>query len=114
MIGWGLNDLKKQFITESMILLAVALSVGNILSIAALAFLSRQSVTMELPWELSARPHFLPQENAIDRVISTNLPVHYDLLLSVVATLAFFLIFGIIYYLSFQRIKNIKPSNYLK
>jgi len=69
---------------------------------------------MELPWELSARPHFMPQENAIDRVISANLPVHFDPVMSISATLIFFLIFGIIYYVSFQRIKNIKPSNYLK
>jgi len=114
MIGWGLNDLKKQFIAEGAILLVVSLIIGNILSIAALVFLSSQSVTMELPWELSARPHFLPQENAIDRVVSSSLPVHYDPLLFIIATFVFFFIFGIIYYLSFQRIKNIKPSNYLK
>jgi len=114
MIGWGLHDLKKQFIAEGMILLAVALLVGNILSIIFLAFLKTQSVTMELPWELSARPHFMPQENAIDRVISANLPVHFDPVISIFVTLIFVLIFGIMYYVSFQKIKNIKPSNYIK
>jgi len=114
MVGWGLKDLKKQFISEGIILLALALIAGNIISLVVLAFLKTQSVTMELPWELSARPHFMPQENAIDRVISANLPVHFDPLISISATLIFFLIFGIIYYVSFQRIKNIKPSNYLK
>lgn len=114
MVGWGLKDLKKQFVSEGMILLAVALIVGNIISVVVLTFLKTQSVTMELPWELSARPHFMPEENAIDRVISANLPVHFDPVISISATLIFFLVFGIIYYLSFQRIKNIKPSNYLK
>jgi len=114
MVGWGLKDLKKQFITEGMILLTVALIIGNIISVVVLVFLKTQSVTMELPWELSARPHFMPQENAIDRVISANLPVHFDPIMSISATLIFFLIFGIIYYISFQKIKNIKPSNYLK
>ena len=114
MVGWELKDLRKQFISEGMILLAVALIVGNIISFVVLAFLKTQSVTMELPWELSARPHFMPQENAIDRVISANLPVRFDPVISAFITLIFFLVFGIIYYISFQRIKNIKPSNYLK
>jgi len=114
MIGWELKDLKKQFIAEGMILLTIALIIGNIVSLVVLAFLKTQRVTMELPWELSARPHFMPQENAIDRVISAHLPVHFDPVMSVATTFIFFLIFGIIYYVSFQRIKNIKPSNYLK
>ena len=114
MIGWSIKDLKRQFMTESAILLSVALFIGNILGAIALIFLSRQQVTMELPWELSARPHFLPQENAINRVITANLPVHYDPLLFLAVSFGFFLIFSLIYYLSFQRIKSIKPSNYLK
>jgi len=114
MVGWGLKDLKKQFMFEGMLLLAGALIIGNIISVVVLMFLKTQRVTMELPWELSARPHFMPQQNAINRVISTNLPVHFDPVISISATLIFFLIFGIIYYVSFRRIKNIKPSNYLK
>jgi ABC-type antimicrobial peptide transport system permease subunit len=114
MIGWSIKDLKRQFITESAVLLIAALVIGNILGAVTLIFLSRQQVTMELPWELSARPHFLPQENAINRIITANLPVHYDPLLFIALSFGFFLIFGIIYYLSFRRIKNIKPSNYLK
>ena len=114
MIGWSLRDLKKQFIAEGAILLLVALIIGNILGVVALNFLGRQQITMELPWEISARPHFLPQENAINRIITTNLPVHYNPLLFLAVSFGFLLIFGAIYYLNFQRIKNIKPSNYLK
>jgi ABC-type lipoprotein release transport system permease subunit len=113
-IGWSLGDLKRQFVAEGAILLVASLMIGNILGVAALAFMGRQKVTMELPWELSARPHFLPQENAIDRVITANLPVHYNPLLFLAVSFGFLLIFGAIYYLAFQRIRDIKPSNYLK
>lgn len=114
MIGWGMKDLKKQFIAESAVLLTVALVIGNILGAGVLVFLSRQKVTMELPWELSARPHFLPEENAINRIVTANLPVHYDPLLFAIVSFGFLFIFGAIYYLAFRRIENIKPANYLK
>jgi len=114
MIGWSLKDLKKQFISENAILLAVAIIAGNIFGAVALTFLARQKVTMELPWEFSARPHFMPQENSIDRVITANLPVHYNVLLFLAVSVGFLIVFGMVYYLAFHRIKNIKPSNYLK
>ena len=114
MIGWGFKDLKKQFIAESAILLAVALVFGNLLAVGSLYILSRQKISMELPWEISAKPHFLPQENAINRTITANLPVHFDWLMLVWLSLVFLLIFGIINYISFRRIKKIKPARFLK
>ena len=114
MLGWSLRDLKAQFFAESAIILLCALTIGNVLGLAALGILARQQVTMELPWEFSARPHFLVQENAIDRTISANLPVHYDPALFLAVSLAFLVIFGAIYYFSFKRLNNIKPAKYLK
>ncbi len=114
MIGWGFKDLQKQFIGESTIILALALAFGNLLGILSLIFLRQQKISMELPWEVSAKPHFLVEENAINRTITANLPIHFDPWLFIWLSLAFFVIFGIVNYISFQRLKNIKPANYLK
>ena len=78
MIGWRIVDLKKQFISENLIILGVSILAGGLLSLAGLFLLGRQTISMELPWDISARPHFLPEENSIERVISAHLPVHFD------------------------------------
>lgn len=114
MIGWSFRDLKKQFISESALLLVIALILGNLLAIGSFFILSYQKISMELPWEISAKPHFLPQENAINRTITTNLPVHFDVWMFVWISLAFLAVFGIINFIAFQRLKNIKPVKFLK
>jgi ABC-type antimicrobial peptide transport system permease subunit len=114
MIGWSFKDLKKQFISESAILLAVALIVGNILAIGSLFVLRAQTISMELPWELSAKPHFLPEENAIERTITANLPIHFDWVNFAGLSLLFMLIFLLVSIVVFRRLKNIKPSEYMK
>jgi len=114
MIGWSLKNLKRQFIFESAILLGVALAIGNFLALGSLVLLSHQKVSMELPWEISAKPHFLPQENAINRTITATLPIHFNAWLFIWLSLVFLLIFIIVNYISFQRIKNVKPARYLK
>ena len=114
MIGWSFKDLKKQFISESAILLVMALVVGNMLALGSLFVLRMQKISMELPWELSAKPHFLPQENAINRTITANLPVHFDWLNFASLSLLFMLIFFLVSIVVFRRLKNIKPSQFLK
>jgi ABC-type antimicrobial peptide transport system permease subunit len=114
MIGWSFKDLKKQFISEGIILVIIALLLGNLLAVGSLFALSQQKISLELPWEISAKPHFLPQENAIDRTITTNLPIHFDVWMFIWISLVFLAIFGIINYIAFQRLKNIKPARFLK
>jgi len=114
MIGWSFKDLKKQFISESAILLLASLVLGNLLALGSLYILSLQKVSMELPWELSAKPHFLPQENAINRTITANLPVHIDWVHFAVVSLIFLIVFMLISYIVFGRLKNIKPTKYMK
>jgi ABC-type antimicrobial peptide transport system permease subunit len=114
MIGWSFKDLKKQFMAEGMVLVITALVLGNLLAAGSLFILSQQKVSLELPWEISAKPHFLPQENAINRTITANLPIHFDVWIFVWISLAFFMIFAIINYIAFQKLKNIKPARFLK
>ena len=114
MIGWRIADLKKQFISENLIILSVAIFVGSGLSLAGLFMLARQTISMELPWDISARPHFLPEENSIERVVSANLPVHFDPQIFLAAAIGFLLLFLAVSLFSFRRIKRIKPLEFMK
>lgn len=114
MIGWRAIDLKKQFISENLITLVVSLLVGSIFSLAGLFLLARQTISMELPWDISARPHFLPEENSIERVISTYLPVHFDPQIFLGAAIGFLVLFLVISLFSFRRITKIKPLEFMQ
>jgi hypothetical protein len=67
-------------------------------------------MSMELPWDISAKPHFLPQENSIERIITAQIPIHIDWLSLIVLSAAFFGIFLAINYALFYRLRNIKPQ----
>ena len=112
MLGWRIRDLKKQFIGENFILLCASILVGSGLTLAGLFLLSQQTVSMELPWDISARPHFLPEENSLERVISAPLPVHLNSSIFVVAASGFLLLFLVVSLFCFRRIKKIKPSEF--
>ena len=114
MLGWKINDLKKQFIAENLVLTIAALLFGNLLSLIEIFFISHQKVSMEIPWELSAKPHFLPQENNINRIVSSNIPIVYNWHLALLCSAGFVAILFIISFIIFRRINKIKPSQYLK
>ncbi|MFZ5766790.1 MAG: FtsX-like permease family protein [Thermodesulfobacteriota bacterium] len=109
MLGWRLIDLKKQFIGENLLLLCVSILAGSGLAVIGLLLLGHQTVSMELPWDISARPHFLPAENAIERVVSSTIPVHFEPLLITAFAAGFLLIFLLFSLALFGRLKKIKP-----
>jgi len=109
MIGWRIADLKKQFIGENLVLLLASIALGSVFSIVGLWALSQQKITMELPWDISARPHFLPKENAIERAITAQLPVHFDASILALTAVGFLLLSLLVSALVFRRIKRIKP-----
>lgn len=109
MLGWKLSDLKRQFIGETLMLLLVALIAGNLLSFLGLGILGTRTISMELPWDISAKPHFLPQENSIERVVTAAIPVHPDWGLHLLLSVGFVSVFLAINYVLFYRLKNVKP-----
>jgi ABC-type lipoprotein release transport system permease subunit len=112
MLGWRIKDIKRHFISESFMLLSLSMATGNILAFAALKILSLRTVSMELPWDISAKPHFLPEENSIERVVQSTIPVHYDYMTFALLSIAFLLLFLAINYALFYKLKNIKPFEY--
>jgi ABC-type lipoprotein release transport system permease subunit len=109
-IGWSANLVKRQFLSESIILVVIALLIGNIFAYFGIYIISRQKITMEIPWELSAKPHFLPQANSIDRVVTSTIPIYFDWHVFLLCSLAFILILVAINFVLFKIIKNIKPE----
>ena len=112
MIGWRIGDLKRQFIGENLILLAAALVLGAFLATLGLFTLAQQTVSMELPWDISARPHFLPEENSIDRVVSAPLPLQFEPAIFAAAGAGFMVLFLAVSLLCFRRLERIKPSEF--
>jgi ABC-type antimicrobial peptide transport system permease subunit len=109
MIGWKVADLRRHFIGESLVLLLAALAIGNVLALIGLRVLGGMTVSMELPWDISARPHFLPGENAIERVVTSSIPIHYDPLLVAALSAGFLLVFLAISLVLFGKLGKIKP-----
>ncbi|MBN1957536.1 MAG: ABC transporter permease [Desulfuromonadales bacterium] len=108
-LSWTLRDLKKQFLGETLLLFTGAILLGNLLVFAGIYALSGLTVSMELPWDISARPHFLPAENAIERIITSTIPLAYDPFLAFGVTLGFLLIFLSISLVLLRRLKKMKP-----
>lgn len=114
MLGWRIADLKKQLISEGFILLAVALLLGVLFSIIGLEILSRQTISMELPWDISARPHFLPEENNIPRLVQSQIPIFLSPFILFSTIGAFVFIFHLINLLIFRRLKKISPVRFME
>ena len=113
-IGWSLKDLGKQFLSEAAVVGGVAVLAGNILAFLSLKLLSTQTITLEIPWEVSAKPHFLPKENAIDRTITAHLPLNFNPWVALGFPFGFFMLFLIINYLALWRLKQLKPHQFFK
>ncbi len=108
-LGWKIADLKWHFIGESLVMLLAAIATGNVLAALGISMLGRMTVSMELPWDISARPHFLSEENAIERVVTSNIPVHYDPVLVAALSAGFLLVLLGISLVLFVKLKKIKP-----
>jgi ABC-type antimicrobial peptide transport system permease subunit len=112
MLGWGIRDLKKQLLAEGMVILLAALLFGNMIAYAGLELLSQQTIQLELPWDISARPHFLPEENNIDRIIESRIPVTFEWKTALLVTSGFLLLFSGLYQLLFLRLKRMTPVTF--
>ncbi len=110
MLGWSVKKIRKQFLSEGIILVVFALLLGNALAFLGTYAISHVKLTMEIPWEISAKPHFLPQENNIDRAVTGAIPVSYNLPVSLLISFSFILTLTLVNYLLFRQIKNFKPE----
>jgi ABC-type antimicrobial peptide transport system permease subunit len=73
-IGWSSWQIRRQVLIENLALAIIGTATGVILALVAAVALGHVSVTVDLPWDLSSTPHFIPQA-AIDRTQTITAPV---------------------------------------
>ena len=107
-LGWPISAIRGQFIREISLLVGAGLVAGNIVVLAASAAIAAARVSIEVPWEISAKPHFLPEANAINRTITAPIPISINLWLNAGLVLIFAVTFMCVSMLVLERIKRIQ------
>lgn len=112
-VGWSNHDVRRQLLSENLVLGLVGGLVGLAASFAFILALSGQSTTIPLPWELDPYPHFYLTTSAAK---SLTVPLDFHLswlsaLLAVVSGVAIALITTL---MVIVRLAHIKPAEVLR
>jgi ABC-type antimicrobial peptide transport system permease subunit len=107
-LGWQSKTIRRQFMQELMIIMLISLIAGNIVLPLSINFIAKQKVSMEIPWEISAKPHFLQTANSINRTVTSPIPLVPDYRLYLLLSVIFALIFLGISRIVLGRINRIK------
>ena len=73
-IGWSWRHIREQVLVENFALAVIGTVAGLLLALVVVLTLGHVSVTVDLPWDLSSTPHFIPQA-ALDRTETITAPV---------------------------------------
>ncbi len=73
-IGWSWRHIREQVLVENFALAVLGTATGLILAIVVILALGHVSVTVDLPWDLSSTPHFIPQAT-LNRTQTITAPV---------------------------------------
>jgi putative ABC transport system permease protein len=73
-VGWSWPHIREQVLIENLTLAIAGAMAGLILAFAVTLAIGHVSVSIDLPWDLSSTPHFIPQA-AIDRTQTITAPV---------------------------------------
>ena len=73
-IGWSWRHIRGQVLVENFALAVIGTVAGLLLALVVVLTLGHVSVTVDLPWDLSSTPHFIPQA-ALDRTETITAPV---------------------------------------
>ncbi len=114
MLGWRFSALRNHFMGESILMVGVALLFGNLFYALSLRYIAGIKISMELPWDISAKPHFLPEENSIERIITAPLPVNFNVWSHLIVNLCMIVGCALLTYFLLYRLKNIKPAEFYK
>jgi lipoprotein-releasing system permease protein len=112
-VGWINRNVVSQLLAESVIECFIAGILGLLIALVAAYGLSFLKVHIPIPWEMSPRPHFLPDGG--DQLFKTlRLPVHVPWTLASFAVLFSVVIGGLTGALLGRNISKIKPSEVLR
>ncbi len=73
-VGWSWPHIREQVLIENLMLAVAGAIIGLILAFAVTLALGHVSVTLDLPWDLSSTPHFIPSAT-VDRSQTITAPV---------------------------------------
>jgi lipoprotein-releasing system permease protein len=73
-IGWSWRNIRQQVLIENAMLAIAGVGLGILLSISISGLLGHISVTLDLPWDLSSTPHFIP-DATLDRTQTVSVPI---------------------------------------
>jgi len=107
-LGWKVSLIRAVFTRELAVIIFAGLLLGNAAGLAAIKVISMQKVSIEIPWEVSAKPHFLEEANSINRIVRANIPLVGDLSFSFALSVLFALIFLTVAWLTLGRVKRVK------
>jgi ABC-type antimicrobial peptide transport system permease subunit len=114
-VGYTGRDIQKLIGMETVLQVIAGFVCGLLLTSAAVFILSKTTVAIAIPWELSAYPHFLLANPDDANVVQTHLlPIRFELI-PVLATFLGVLIVGLVTALvSTWQINKLKPMEILK
>lgn len=84
-VGWSWRHIREQVLVENFALAVIGTAAGFVLALAVVLALGHVSVTVDLPWDLSSTPHFIPQAT-LNRTQTITAPLSIPLLIASVAT----------------------------
>ena len=73
-IGWPWRRIRQQVLIENGVLALIGVLLGVAIAVLVTLALGSVSVTIDLPWDLSSTPHFIP-EATIDRTQTITAPI---------------------------------------
>jgi lipoprotein-releasing system permease protein len=85
-IGWPWRRIRQQVLIENGVLALVGVLLGVAIAVLVTLVLGSVSVTIDLPWDLSSTPHFIP-EATIDRTQTITVPIAIPWLAAAVAAM---------------------------
>ena len=114
-VGYTGRDIQKLIGMETTLQVLAGFVVGLLLTVAAVFILSKTTVSIAIPWELSAYPHFLLANPEDANVVQTHLlPIRFELLPVLVAFLGVLIVGLVTAFLSTWQINKLKPMEILK
>jgi len=84
-IGWSWRHIGEQVLIENLALAAIGTAAGLVAAFVVVLTLGHVSVTVDLPWDLSSTPHFIPTAT-IDRTQTITAPISISWLNAGIAT----------------------------
>jgi ABC-type antimicrobial peptide transport system permease subunit len=114
-VGYTGRDIQKLIGIETTFQVLAGFVVGLLLTGIGVFILSKTTVSIAIPWELSAYPHFLLANPEDANVVQTHfLPIRFDLLPVLVTFLGVVIVGLVTALLTTWQINKLKPMEILK